>query len=110
MNLNSYQVIFRALDTLRAIHFDCLKSDWRESSESEERNVIPQNRRDKLFVRMGDIVGISERWTSEYPYCLISKNNKQFEDDFSSATIQPTDDGKPDLKVASRKEVAYGNL
>jgi hypothetical protein len=54
---------------------------------------------------MRDIVGISE-----YAHCLMSKNNKQFEDDFSFATIQPTDDGKLGLKLASRKEVAYGNL
>ena len=41
---------------------------------------------------------------------LISKKNNRLEDDFPSATIQPTDDGKPGLKLAYRKEVAYGNL
>ena len=98
------------MDTLHVARFCHFDLDRLESSELIEDKVTAQKKGDKPFARMEDIVGFPEIGTCEYAYCLMSENNNRFEADFSSATIRLTDDGKPDLKVASRKEVAYGNL
>ena len=110
MDSNDYKVMFQSLDAFHFARFGYFYLDRLESPELIEDKVTAQKKRDKPFAGMEDIVGFPEIGTYEYAYCLMSENNNRFEADFSSATIQPTDDGKPDLKVASRKEVAYGNL
>ncbi|MBT3509871.1 MAG: hypothetical protein HN472_10070 [Nitrospina sp.] len=119
MDSNNYKVISQDLDTLHFARFGYFYPDRLESSELIDKKVVARNKRDKPFLRMKNDI---ESRAREHAYCLmisawriylfnlVSKNNNQFEADFSSATIQSTDDGKPDLKVASRKEVAYGNL
>jgi|SaaInlStandDraft_6_1057023.scaffolds.fasta_scaffold262106_1 hypothetical protein len=110
MESNNYKAVFQGLDTLHVVYIGFFEPSWWESSELIEDKVTAQKKRDKPFARMEDLVGFPEIGTCEYAYCLMSENNNRFEADFSSATIQPTDDGKPGLKLASRKEVAYGNL
>jgi len=110
MDSNNYKAVFQGLDTLHVVYSGFFESSWWESSELIENKVIARKKLDRPFARMEDLVGFPEIGPCEYVYCLMSENNNRFEADFSSATIQPTDDGKPDLKVASRKEVAYGNL
>jgi hypothetical protein len=119
MDSNNYQVISQGGDTLHVARFGCFYLDRLESSELIEKMVVARKKQDKPFLRMENDIGSRAR---EHAYCLmsnawriylfnwVSKSNNRFEADFSSATIQPTDEGKPDLKVASRKEVAYGNL
>ncbi|MFT4579581.1 MAG: hypothetical protein ACI9UO_002424 [Nitrospinales bacterium] len=110
MESNNYKAVFQGLDTLHVVYIGFFEPSWWESSELIEDKVTAQKKRDKPFARMEDLVGFPEIGTCEYAYCLMSENNNRFEADFSSATIQPTDDGKPGLKLASRKEAAYGNL
>ena len=119
MDSNNYKTVIQGLDTLHFARFGYFYLDRIESVEIIEKKVIARKKRDKPFLRMENNIGGRAR---EHAYCLmsnawriyllnlVSKTTNWFEADFSSATIQPTDNGKPDLKVASRKEVAYGNL